>query len=830
MIKKHKSILLFLLMLMALFTLMLQTAFAEEAETGIYYVSEEGESFYISVIYEKNDVTLKLKDPEGNLRPIDSGSINSIKEDNSTLILVEHAAAGQWTLVYDKGSNEYIEAAAYPSDNSFALGRVSVSSPDSDNKVNISFKASGGLSSSFNYEIRLGLTPEMTVYRTIYTGYGYKDDDPETVASVSFNDINSHDEYYIEVVAYYEKSGMKYYATRTSDKFAYKNPDTSLDNLEDFAIHANLDSRTITVDISSFVPYNVQEFYLVVKEDGKESDNFFVNTREDGNAVSFEYAEGTKEVECSVSIQYNSGRVLDPISKTISVVAKDKEFWLELPESGVLNSNSYSFSYANALEQKAKYFFNNDNYGTEITLNGSGNYKLEIPDGTTSIKVSYTKDDNTSYTQSRYLIIDSDPPELKIYEALDGITTDKTKIIITGKTEVGAILTCNDEPVELNENGSFSREVDLSEGENTFVFNSEDAAGNIATYALKINQSSNPQGASKTAASEDSDDKSSNDKNSDKDGGEETGKAGKLATKLPIIIGIAIGLFVICELLFIFIGKKKRTGFATLARAAGVLTVFSAGALIFDIIYYNMRRSFEKSEDYIDLALNSPKKAYNFLQTTKTVKTFITVFAIILGVAVVAMFVGIIGNLINDPEKKAARAEAKKQKGVEKQAQAARKAADLKAKKLEQAEAARKAAAEREAQAKAKAEAENKARLEAIKRAQEAKERAAKYAQDAGNAAGSSATPAVSEAPASKPDGNVAPAQNQTASGAPTQATEKTPVAPTQPTEKPPVIGNAPKPTDAVKASVAAGKKFCKNCGNQLDASAKFCTKCGKPQ
>ena len=144
---------------------------------------------------------------------------------------------------------------------------------------------------------------------------------------------------------------------------------------------------------------------------------------------------------------------------------------------------------------------------------------------------------------------------------------------------------------------------------------------------------------------------------------------------------------------------------------AVILFIFATAALVFDYIYFAQRRSYEKSADYIDLAVNDSKAASEYLDTTAAAKTLIYVFSGLIVLSVLMFFISVLIKRRNDPALKAAREKKKAE------AEAAKKAA----KRAAEEQARAKAEAERHAKEQAK-----RAKAEAEKAANQAAEAAAK--------------------------------------------------------------------------------------------------------
>ena len=218
---------------------------------------------------------------------------------------------------------------------------------------------------------------------------------------------------------------------------------------------------------------------------------------------------------------------------------------------------------------------------------------------------------------------------MTIYEDLDGITTEKEKVIVTGKTDSGSKLTINSTEVEVSENGTFSYEATLISGVNQIEINASDEIGNTTTYVMKINRQTNTAMVGNAVEGE---------------------KSNKILEFIPLAIALFASIFGIIELSIVASGKKKNTPKKTVFKRFNVvLLVFSLISTAACGVWYFFRRKFEKSEEYIDMALDFPKEAYKYLETTKLALILIIVFA---SISLLAILLIVLANVMKKHESK----------------------------------------------------------------------------------------------------------------------------------------------------------------------------------
>ena len=664
-------------------------AAAEETEADLYY-NDDKHTIIVYVSYENDDVKISFKDPEGNAVSLDSANVEQVSFDGGMIITITDAAEGQWKLVYDKGSNESIKVDVKRYENPIQITELDVKIEGDELKLD--FLVTHDEQRDFNYEVRLGTDPDMVTYRVLESGY--ESTGEKVSKTISLENVNSHDEYYVQVFAYYDKDGTRYFDQAVSDKFSYSSGNTP-DPIDDFDVTVEEQLRLLEISIEDHVNWNDRSANIVVSADGTEifSELIDLSVQKD---VTVSFDAGVKLIKCSVSVQNGSGMISAPATKEINLDPSGKNFFITLPEESSVSGSTFSFSYENAKDQTV-YYTVNDNSG-ELKLNGNGKAEIELPDQQNTLQISYTNPDNVKFILDKIVSIDNNPPTLIIYEQLNGMTTEKDNVIITGKTDTDCVLTIDDgTKIELAADGTFTYEFKLSDGENVINFSSEDPAGNTTLSSLKINK-----GKLKKEAEEKTIVKNKT--------------ANKIFSKIPLIVGIAIALFVILILLVLIFGKLGKKSAAGILRAmAVILFIFATAALIFDCIYFAQRRSFEKSADYIDLAVDDSRAASEYLDTTAAAKTLIYVFS---GLIVLSILMFLISGFLkrrNDPAIKAAKQAAAEERARMK-AEEAKRAAEEQARMKAEAE---QRAREEAARAKAAAEARAKAEAEATKNAAE---------------------------------------------------------------------------------------------------------------
>lgn len=139
-------------------------------------------------------------------------------------------------------------------------------------------------------------------------------------------------------------------------------------------------------------------------------------------------------------------------------------------------------------------FLNNSPLGTTVTASdGSFTFsRINLSQDKNELyAVSVDETGNKSRLSSVIIVtFDNTAPKLDISEPQDGqkfFTDRKRKIKISGQTEAGVTLTVNERLAIVDQNGNFSVDFSLSDGDNTLKIIATDLAGNQTEKDINVN-------------------------------------------------------------------------------------------------------------------------------------------------------------------------------------------------------------------------------------------------------------------------------------------------------------------------------------------------------
>jgi len=136
----------------------------------------------------------------------------------------------------------------------------------------------------------------------------------------------------------------------------------------------------------------------------------------------------------------------------------------------------------------------NDVEPLKMVVDKDGNFtfdKVLLHEGENTISAKQTDTKNLTSADSApvKITLKKTKPKIVIDKPEEGftLTGEKNILTTTGKTDEGNSLTVNDRMTVVRNDGSFSYDLPLSEGETTLKFVSTDTAGNTTTMERKVN-------------------------------------------------------------------------------------------------------------------------------------------------------------------------------------------------------------------------------------------------------------------------------------------------------------------------------------------------------
>lgn len=457
--KKHLSIVLALIVSVILLTYgMTFTALADESTSDLFNY-DKVQDVAVIIEYEHDDISFTITSPSGAKidKNTDTDNITVFEGSTSTTVFIGGAEAGQWTITYDKGTNDHLTVRSVVQNTSFWITSFTTGTISEDS-LPVTFNVSGAENTSYKYSVMAATSKDTLNGRELAQGNGNVGE--EIAVEVSLSDLSTYNEYYLLLYVSYDDNGSEIFDYAYSDSFSYTNS-KSPDAIDKVDITVSHDSKSITVDWTDHISYNTKAVYVEYYLDDELISSTEYPT-ENGKSGFFAYDDEAQSPLFKISVRDNSGLV-SALSEFSVDIVPDNSLKLTLPESGMTGSDIWSFNYTGADNTEVTFTIND--YTETQTLDGDGSSSITLPDTRNTIMVSYADNAGYIHTYNRMANITTATPSLTLSHNIDGITTTNDFIIISGATNCSDV-TINGNKAEVSD-GIFTYTLELDKGENS---------------------------------------------------------------------------------------------------------------------------------------------------------------------------------------------------------------------------------------------------------------------------------------------------------------------------------------------------------------------------
>lgn len=279
---------------------------------------------------------------------------------------------------------------------------------------------------------------------------------------------------------YYRDGDAELFDSLISDSFEYHNPEEP-NAIEDFKVLVDIGNLTCNVDWSDFANGGYDGYRLTVSENDE-----IIYTGEFENDVTSDgvlFSSDAATLEIKLSYQDNNIWSIE----RVKIVNLENEF-LKMQSGDVTNSAQVILTYQAATKRELYVNINGEEGNYQVKENGYLSFDLN--EGSNTIYAEMECDEMISFMIDSAVFYDINPPEIKLYDNLDGKTfyTDSASII--GTVTGGNVLIIAGETIEMKENGEFTYEVALSLGENIIEIEAQDVNGNSTMMVLTLYKAS----------------------------------------------------------------------------------------------------------------------------------------------------------------------------------------------------------------------------------------------------------------------------------------------------------------------------------------------------
>jgi flagellar hook assembly protein FlgD len=150
-----------------------------------------------------------------------------------------------------------------------------------------------------------------------------------------------------------------------------------------------------------------------------------------------------------------------------------------LPEG--MNVNTPNLQIEGVTEPGAMIWLNGTAQPQRVDNVGRFTFPLKLTDGNNNIDLQAIDPAGNVARVQRSIVLVTQPPDITILRPLENEWTNQQMVTIEGNTRAGATLTINQQPVRVEQDGSFRYELILNQGDNSLRFVATDAVGNVAS-------------------------------------------------------------------------------------------------------------------------------------------------------------------------------------------------------------------------------------------------------------------------------------------------------------------------------------------------------------
>ncbi len=628
--KKVLSFFIMLLMLISLAAPSIRLYAAPEDENGqeeekvreAYFAAiEEGDTFLVYAEWEKTQPAIKFRSPSGAIY-----DTNEKKEgthlslgDGQLYYQIDEPEPGDWYVIYDKKDNDTITIDLEVVTKPMIIKDIKVSNITGSDAL-VSFMVDFQDYIGVNYKI--SIAAGNNTGEVVYEGYTYTNE--EVDARVDLSRFGSSDKYRVYIYAYYMRDGGEIGEGAFSDTFSFSNSNVVAMQTP-VALTLEPDSFTVKVDLDRYYNY---EYLIAYYTDNKTEPDFFMEV-EDGDSRSIDYVYDVNATSLRVEIsekRYNGAYSL-PKKYTIDLTKLPK---ITFEGEELTNKRFIAYSYSGFEPKTIITIVVNETKGEYMLSLADGSMTAALNDSYNAVSVSFTQAQDVTVLYKTEIYMDIEPPRIYMLQDYTDVKVSGKSYNVLGTVTGADSFTIGGKNVALKNDGTFAFSLDLKKGENVFLAEAKDKAGNIAVYTITVTSADlapTPTPAAGAAGPGDSSNSS------------EKGAGATLLSFLPAVIAALLGIALVVVVLVQGRKEKASSLFGNLRKIIiflGALGLIFTGYSTFNFVKTNL---FVNSTKFIDLAYESIDEAGEYLHQLSFWKNMTIAGAVELGVCVVAIVV-----------------------------------------------------------------------------------------------------------------------------------------------------------------------------------------------
>ena len=469
---KKTRIILYICLLLFVYNAIQFTVYAETKQTEIVTLNKQGD-LTVMFTFDKENVDITFISPSGEKLTSNSDTVETAQGDLWSTYRIKDAEPGTWSVEYDLGSNSEIAYSVIEDDYGLWIQYLNIESGNGDD-LDLKFQADfEGEDIYYKYEIYAISTTDTNTICKLTNGNARANE--EKSLRVNLRALSS-DDYILRLDIYYDDNGAELFDTVTSETFRFDNPNEQ-SAIEDYKVKVDCYNHICTVDWSEFSNRSHDGYKLIIAADGETIFTSEFDNDVKDNSVLF--SEGTGKLE--VKLAYKDNGIWSKYN--IKDISLEQEFLIN-KTGEITNSSQIELQY-NVEKERLLYVRINDEEG-DYKVKDNGILSFDLKESVNEIYAELELDAQVYFVVDTNVYYDSTPPTIVLYDNLDGKNFNTDSVTILGKMSGGNLLKIEDNVVEMDSNGNFSYELDLSLGENVIEIVAEDTNGNLTSKLLTL--------------------------------------------------------------------------------------------------------------------------------------------------------------------------------------------------------------------------------------------------------------------------------------------------------------------------------------------------------
>lgn len=465
-------------MLMTLFALSL-SAGAETKTANIFNIQEQS-NMAVTLYYDVEEPPVSFIAPNGST--ISTSELAAERGDNAVCYYIPNAMAGQWQMVYDKKSNAVLDVSWAPYVNSIRIESFDFTESDTgSNDLEATFTVSSDTDGSYSYAVYGAVVDSngnVTGKKQLQSGTGATG--REMTVRVYTDSLQPHDGYRLYLDVWRTEYGLE--ASDTALSVSEFNVAGELQTaIENFLANVNLTAGKLDIDWSAY-SVRCDKYIIGVFDAANDAEPIYANSFDKNvtqTSVLFDNSAEALRVELSY---IRNDKTSATLKKEIPLKT-GVEF--TFPADSVTSSKQLSVTYTANRKITAHITVNTTEQ--DIVLEGDGSFSVNLDDFDNDVSIGYLlNDDKVVYISTFRISVDTIAPILLLPENDVTLFVESDTFDLAGSAEADCTVTVNGTQVTLNSDGTFVHTLTLSDGENEFIVNARDKAGNAASQLIVI--------------------------------------------------------------------------------------------------------------------------------------------------------------------------------------------------------------------------------------------------------------------------------------------------------------------------------------------------------